>query len=95
MTKKSIIGFALSLALALGFFSTAKYAEAVVRVKSYYKPSTGRYVQSYYRSNSNTTKLDNYSTRGNSNPYTGKKGYTNPYSIPKTSTRSYSIYRSR
>ena len=54
-------------------------AEAAVRVKSYYKPSTGNYVQPYYRSTPNKTKLDNYSTKGNYNPYTGKRGYVSPF----------------
>lgn len=55
-------------------------AEAkTVRVKSYYKPSTGRYVAPHYKTSPNKTRFDNYSTKGNYNPYTGKKGYTSPY----------------
>lgn len=48
------------------------------RVRGYYKKN-GTYVQPHYRSNPNRTKLDNYSTRGNINPYTGKKGTKDPY----------------
>lgn len=81
MIKKYIIGVLISVAIVFGLFLSINQAEAVVRVRGYYKPSTGRYVQSYYRSNSNYTKLDNYSARGNYNPYTGKKGYVNPYSV--------------
>lgn len=55
-----------------GFLITA--AEAATRVKGY-TTKRGTYVQSYYRSNSNSSKWDNYSTKGNYNPYTGKKGY--------------------
>ncbi|KKT22798.1 MAG: SH3 superfamily protein [Parcubacteria group bacterium GW2011_GWB1_43_8b] len=63
--------------LVLGLFS---FADArVIKVKSYYKPSTGSYVQSYYKTSPNRSKLDNWSTKGNYNPYTGKKGYVNPY----------------
>lgn len=62
------------------FFAIIVSVEAkTTRVKSYYKPSTGTYVNSYYRTSPNKTKLDNYSTKYNYNPYTGKKGYVNPY----------------
>lgn len=42
-------------------------------VKGYTK-SNGTYVQSHYRSARNSTNHDNYSTSGNSNPYTGSNG---------------------
>ena len=71
-----VVGVALVLGLA-GFIGST--AEAAVRVRGYYKPSTGIYVQPYYRSSPNSTRLDNYSTKGNYNPYTGKKGYTSSY----------------
>lgn len=75
--KKLIASFLLALAMLVG---VAGIAEArTVRVKSYYKPSTGRYVAPHYKTSPNKTKFDNYSTKGNYNPYTGKKGYTNPY----------------
>jgi len=35
----------------------------------------------YYRTSPNSFKFDNWSTKGNYNPLTGKKGYTNPYTI--------------
>lgn len=49
-------------------------ADAAVRVRGYFRDN-GTYVQPSYRSNSNSTRLDNWSTRGNYNPYTGKAGY--------------------
>jgi hypothetical protein len=52
-------------------------ALAAVHVKGYYK-SNGTYVQPHYRSSPNGTVLDNYSTKGNVNPYTGKEGTVNP-----------------
>ncbi len=56
-------------------------AEArTISVKSYYKPSTGRYVAPSYRTSPNRYKLDNYSTKGNYNPYTGREGTRNYYS---------------
>jgi len=38
----------------------------------------GTYVQGHYQSNPNKTQRDNYGTRGNYNPYTGKLGTKNP-----------------
>lgn len=39
-----------------------------------YTKSDGTYVKGYHRSSANHTKRDNYSTKGNINPYTGKAG---------------------
>lgn len=38
----------------------------------------GTYVAPHRATNPNHTKRDNYSTRGNVNPYTGKPGTKNP-----------------
>ena len=38
----------------------------------------GTVVPAHYRSAPNSTKNDNFSTRGNTNPYTGKKGWIEP-----------------
>lgn len=37
------------------------------------------YVEPYYRSERNNSTLDNYSTKGNVNPYTGKEGTKDTY----------------
>ena len=66
--------------LFVGFLSFSASVEArTVSVKGYYKPSTGRYVAPSYRTSPNNYKFDNYSTKGNYNPYSGKKGTVNPY----------------
>ena len=47
-----------------------------------YTRSDGTRVEGHYRSAPNSTKSDNWSTKGNTNPYTGKKGTKslgNPY----------------
>ena len=70
----------LALILFVGLLSFSTSVEAkTIRVKSYYKPSTGTYVMPSYRTSPNKTKLDNYSTKGNYNPYSGKSGTVNPY----------------
>ena len=74
--KKSI----LFVALLLSFLSFSVSAEArTTRVKGYYKPSTGRYVAPHYKTTPNYSKFDNFSTKGNYNPYTGKKGTVDPF----------------
>lgn len=44
-----------------------------------YTRKDGTYVQPHKRSSPNSTTYDNWSTRGNINPYTGKMGTKNPY----------------
>lgn len=67
-----LLTFALGLLILLGAsFDTAQ--AATTRVKGYTR-SNGTYVAPHYKSTPNRSKLDNYSTKGNSNPYTGKKG---------------------
>ena len=55
-------------------------AMADVHVRGHYR-SNGTYVQPHYRSSPNGTTLDNYSTKGNVNPYTGQAGTVDPYKI--------------
>lgn len=75
--KKALSIILVSLIMALSIFGSAE--AKVIRIKPYYKPSTGRYVQPHYKTSPNKTKFDNYSTKGNYNPFTGKKGYASPF----------------
>lgn len=45
-----------------------------VRYQSGYTRSDGTYVQGHYKTSSNYTNHDNFSTSGNYNPYTGSTG---------------------
>ena len=49
-------------------------AYADVYVKGYYR-SNGTYVDPHYRTSPNNSTYDNWSSYGNTNPYTGQKGY--------------------
>jgi hypothetical protein len=49
-------------------------------VKGYYKKD-GTYVAPTRATNPNATKVDNYSSKGNFNPATGKAGKKDPYAI--------------
>jgi hypothetical protein len=52
-------------------------AHADKSVKGYTKKD-GTYVEPHIRSSPNKDKSDNFSSKGNTNPYTGKKGYVDP-----------------
>lgn len=70
--------------LAVILLSTATLAMADTYVQGYTKKN-GTYVEPHYRSESNGTKLDNYSSKGNSNPYNGNQGRVDPYYTPPPS----------
>lgn len=61
-------------------------------VNPYYRQD-GTLVQGHMRSSPNSSAYDNYSTQGNTNPYTGQRGssqpapsYGNVYSAPNPSS---------
>ena len=80
--------FSAIIALATATSSFAQFSnQSVVTGSSYSFPSTsstttvrgyhksnGTYVQGHTRTSPNSTNWDNYSTMGNSNPYTGSTG---------------------
>lgn len=80
---KKMKKFALFLVFTL--FTLNSFAQ--VSVRGYYK-SNGTYVQPYQRTAPNNTVNDNYSTRGNTNPYTGEEG-TKPRSEYNNVNSSY------
>jgi hypothetical protein len=53
-------------------------ATSTTRVKGYPKKS-GTYVAPHNRTSPDKSKANNYSSKGNTNPYTGKKGTKDPY----------------
>lgn len=75
---KKIIG-TFALVMILLSFSAGSAQARISSVKGYYR-SSGAYVAPHYKTTSNRTKIDNWSSKGNSNPFSGKKGYVNPYS---------------
>ena len=87
--KKTL--FALFTLIAL--LATAS-ADAQVWVDSYTR-SDGTYVQGHYRSSPDGNPYNNYSTKGNTNPYTGRKGYTPPSNYGSGSYGNSSLTPSR
>lgn len=80
---KNLILIGLALTAGAVVAQTASH-----KVDGYVKKD-GTYVAPTVATNPNNTKLDNYSTKGNVNPATGKEGTVDPYKIepyksPKT-----------
>ena len=68
------------------FFPTLSHAQDV-RVNPYFR-SNGTFVQPHFRTPPNRNSFDNFSTRGNSNPYTGKRGSVDPFRSPSRGNSS-------
>lgn len=73
---KKLLTLAVVLATSI-LSANAQYSygtnTSTTHVNGYYK-SNGTYVESHNRSSRNSTNHDNWSTSGNSNPYTGTSG---------------------
>lgn len=72
-------GMFIAIALSLSAVGVAEAGS----VKGYLRRD-GTYVAPHYQSHSNGTVTDNYSFKGNANPYTGSMG-TNRYTHDRTS----------
>lgn len=70
---------------------TATMAQSHKYQRGYTRKSTGTYVTGHYKTRSDRTNYNNFSTRGRSNPYTGSKGYR----ARDYSSRAYNYGRSR
>lgn len=64
---------------ALTILAVATTAHAQVRSTRGYVKSNGTYVAPHYSTTPNATRTDNWTSRPNVNPYTGKAGTKNPY----------------
>lgn len=77
----------LLAALAVSIAGPA-LAQASHRVEGYVRRD-GTYVAPHYQTNPNSSVYDNYSTRGNVNPYNGRAGTVNPYGQPSYPASGY------
>jgi hypothetical protein len=66
---------------AMTFLITSPLVIADTWINGYVRRD-GTYVEGHYRQERNSTNLDNYSTQGNVNPYSGEQG---------TRARAYSL----
>lgn len=69
--KKLIV--LLSMFVILSGLLSVVHAKSSARVRGYTKKS-GTYVASHRRTTPDKSKFNNYSTKGNYNPYSGKGG---------------------
>ena len=77
------------LSLSIGLSASARD----VYVRGYTK-SNGTYVAPHHRSSPDSSLSNNYSTRGNTNPYTGKAGTVNPYGSSNSGQYNSNSYNS-
>ncbi|GAB6283601.1 MAG: hypothetical protein STSR0008_23830 [Ignavibacterium sp.] len=82
--KKMIFIFLILLLSSISVYSQ-------VKVRSYFRKD-GTYVQSHYRTYPDGNIFNNWSTKGNINPYSGKEGTIDPYKISIPRTKVYSNY---
>jgi len=68
--------------ILLAFTASTSAAMADNYVNGYYRQN-GTYVQPHYQTAPDATPYNNYSTKGNTNPYTGQPGYINPQPVPQ------------
>ncbi len=66
--------FAILTVCLLGSMGSFAYGKSV----SGYHKRSGTYVKSYHRTSKDRTQRNNWSSKGNVNPYTGKKGTKRP-----------------
>ena len=92
MIKKMIMLTVMTLA-----FGVSELEAQSVYVEGHWRDNGTTYVQPHYRTSPNSTTLDNWSTKGNTNPYTGKAGTKSPsydYSTPSYNYNSSTTRRS-
>lgn len=82
ITSRDIDNFLNSYSSSSVTYSTSRVTYSIPSTVNYntttvsgYTRSNGTYVQSHVRTMPNTTNWDNFSTKGNSNPFTGSTGY--------------------
>ena len=81
MRKISLLFLIAMVALLAGTALAASTS-----AKGYFKKD-GTYVQPHKRTQADSLKFNNWSTKGNTNPYTGKKGSVDPYAPKKRKQR--------
>lgn len=84
------MGKRMFMLVLICFLISSATAFAQVHVNGYTR-SNGTYVQPYVKTQPNSNTYDNYSTKGNTNPYTGRAGTVNP--IPSYPSNVYKPYK--
>jgi len=77
--------------LALVILAGTAHAQSSVHTRGYTKKN-GTYVAPSHRTSPDQSRSNNWSSKGNVNPYTGKTGHVDP-TTPRSHSRSYSTPR--
>lgn len=81
-------GIMIGLAAGLSLVSLSASAQDILH-RGYETPS-GSYVEPHYQTRPDSDPFNNYSTRGNTNPYTGREGTVDPFAAERRSeSRSF------
>lgn len=83
--KSSFIALLATACIVTAAFGKGSSSSGTVHVGGYTRKD-GTYVAPHERSAPNNTKSDNWSTKGNVNPYTGKAGTQSTTNSPASST---------
>lgn len=90
---KNFLVFLFAIVIQIGSYAQRTNSNHV-HVDGYTR-SNGTYVEPHYRTAPNSTNRDNFSTSGNTNPYTGQAGWVapdnKPLVLPETNYPSSSI----
>lgn len=84
--------YLLAATAALATLGMAGAVSADSYVQGYYRDN-GTYVQPHYRSSPDGNAGNNYSTQGNTNPYTGQRGTVNPYNYGNSGYKAWGTPR--
>lgn len=74
------------IAILLAAFTVSAFADQYVRG---YTRKDGTYVAPHWRSDADGRRDNNWSSRGNVNPYTGERGYRDPYAPQQPTYPTY------
>jgi len=78
MKLTKFVGIALAIAATIPAFAQGSHS-----VRGYTRKD-GTYVAPHMQTNPDSSRTNNWSSRGNVNPYTGKIGTVDPYKSPSS-----------
>lgn len=74
----------MRLVIAIAILAASSCALAQTHYVRPHVTKNGTYVQGHMQTDPDSSKLNNWSTQGNVNPYTGQVGTVNPYNVPQS-----------
>lgn len=77
--------------MLVALFATSSFANAQTHVNGHFRRD-GTYVQPHQRTSPDNNIYNNWSTQGNTNPYTGQAGTLNPFTRQQQYLRPYRNY---